>query len=48
MGFDESVVLEHALITSSIRRAQEKIKEGITAERLRESMQAWLDDNLKK
>lgn len=47
MGVDESECLEHPLISSSIRRAQEKLMESITAERPHDSMQAWVDDNLK-
>ena len=47
LGLDENECLEHALISSSIRRAQQKLKESISVERPHDSMQAWVDDNLE-
>ncbi|HRH59013.1 MAG TPA: hypothetical protein PL045_00475 [Chitinophagaceae bacterium] len=48
MGMGESEPVEHALITASIKRAQQKISKKVTIEQSALSQSEWLKVNLKE
>ena len=45
MGMQENDVVEHALVTKSLRNAQEKLEKRITMEQTATSMQEWFAKN---
>jgi len=45
LGLDENEAISHSMITSSIRRAQEKLAERVTMEQSAHSMEEWMRKN---
>lgn len=47
MGMKENEPIEHAMITKSINKAQQKIEETVTIEQPANSQSEWMEKNLK-